>query len=530
MRLAPHHGLVPRRAAIDTAGMSGEGRFRSGAAEFLANAERDARQTSVRVVARLWWLMLQRRWMHESALIFSALAFIAFVALLARAPMPEGPAYFTVRFALALSNAAIMSASIGGLSLSATCRLHLLPIQARDRFRVRILFGSPLRVPLFAATLIWALGHLATLHLSLEQLLVEVAQASLVVVATILASAVLAEPNAPAWLRVVRSAFVVVSGALTILIAGGFWRIENVEAPKSWFATPASAWLIGGGSGWGWELTALLGWVLAIALLLRAGEQMARHLPVAIPASVRTPDVILRVASAFPNRLRKELFLLLRISQLRRELVAAAGASLLAFSVGVPWILLGLPVVWLPFLCNGLGADLPLGGRTRYHLSRYRVRRALAWRHLAVGLATTCILVLASVVVAATRGIPAPVVGAATRWSYVVTGFYAVALLMLIAPATSIVALRYPLPVMRRTSLFVPQPAGPAAMLFWVLLVLVIVGSTSAGVFVLSTWLAMTASAVLPAAATSNGRLVIAACLTVTIALLVTIRSMQLDD
>lgn len=524
------HGLVPRHAAIDTSRMSRGGRFRSTSAELVANEHGVARQTSVRVVARLWWLMLQRRWMHESAVALAALAFIAFVALLARAPMPAGPAYFTLRVGLALSNAAVMSASIGGLSLSSALRLKLLPMHSRDQFRVRILCGSPLRLPLFAATLIWTLGHLATLHLPLGQLLVEATQASVLVVAAMLASAVLAEPNAPSWLRGIRSTCFVASGALTLLVAGGGSRFVHFEARASRFAAPASAWLIGGGSGWGWELTALVGWLLAIVLLLRAGERLARHLPPTMPAGVRTPAFMTRLADALPTRLKKEMLLLIRTAQLRRELVAVVGISLLAFSVGVPWMLLGLPIVWLPFLCNALGADLPLEGMTRYHISRYHVRRALAWRHSAVVLATVSILVAAGILVAVTRGIPIPVAGMASRWLYVGTSFYGIALLMLIAPATSIVALRYPQPVLRRTSLFAPQPAGPAAMLFWLLLVLVIVGCTTAVVFVVSTALAGMVSAMLPGAATSVGRLVIAAFLTMTIALLVTTRSLHVDD
>ena len=520
-------GLVAVPATVDVTGMpEPRSSFTSGGVS-ASTASPAGRRAAVTIHARLWWLTLRRRWRHESATVFVALAFAGFLVLLGRAPIQPGPRGETLRFWLALANAAVMSASVGALSPAALRRLQLLPMAPRAQFAARVLFGAPLRLPLIVVVLLWTIGHLLVLPLPGARLVMEASQIVLAVMATTLVVAVLAEPGAPRWLRVVGASAFVGVGASSIAVASGRipqWAASN-GAPD--IASPLTALLFGSRGDWQWEFAVVVGWALAIALLSRAGEQLAERLPDTARSSANGHGVAALLVAHFPARLRKELLLVLRTTRLRKELALVAGLSLLAFSVGAPWLLLGVIVVWLPFLCNAAGADVPLGGMTRYELMPYGVRRALAWRHAAVVLVTLAAQCVSWVTVLAVRGMPAPAGGASTRLLFAGTGFYALSLLLLLAPATAFIALRYPMPVLRRGALFAPQPAGPAALLLWLLAVLLCVTCVAFVLFAVATAVVEWASAVVPAVAHGAARLVVAGCLTLLAACAATSRSIH---
>lgn len=462
--------LVPRWARVETSRTRRVGRNAQALLISSIPIVKDNSSVPLRVLARLWWVMLQRRWSHESSVGFAALFFVAFLVLLGRASIPPGPAGITLAIGLVLGNAILICLSVGGLSLSVTERLRLLPLNSRVAFRARLIFGSPLRVPLFGLSLGWALVKLGSLHLTPARFATESVKATLLVVAAMLLSALLEEPGGTLALRLVRPAVVAVSGAGTLLVAAGWWAlIPPVPAPFAMFAAAARGFLLGGNAASQGEVLAVATYAFAAAILLRAGERYERTLEL----NQRSPGgslLLSHLSAPLPVRLRKELFALLRTRRVRREIVASICLALLAFAVGVPWLLIGVPLVWLGFLANALGVDLPLDGVSRYHLAGYGEARALVWRHAAILTLVSGCEALAALTIWAAHGIAVPIVGMPSRWQYGGMGAYVAAILMLTASVMGMIARRYLFPLPRRAPIFSPQPTGPAILIVWLLL------------------------------------------------------------
>jgi len=431
---------------------------------------KDTSSVPLRVLARLWWLMLRRRWSHESSVGFAALVFIAFVVLLGRGPIPSGAVGISLAMGLMLGNATLICMSVGGLSLSGAQRLRLLPLNSRVAFRSRLIFGSPLRLPLFGLSLGWALVRLGSLHLPPARFATESLEATLLVVAAMLFSALLEEPRGTLALRLLRPVVMAVTGVGTVIVAGGWWTlVPPVPAPFASFPAAARGLLLGGEEAWKWEMLALAIYALAAAIFFRAGERHERTFEI----NQRSPGgslLLSRLVAPLPVRLRKEMFALLRTRRVRREIAGSVCLALLAFAVGAPWLLLGIPLVWLGFLANALGVDLPLDGVSRYHLTGYGEARALVWRHAAILALVSGCMALAALTIWAAHGIAVPIVGMPSRWQYGGMSAYVAAILMLAASVTGMIARRYLFPLSRRSPIFSPQPTGPAILIVWLLL------------------------------------------------------------
>jgi hypothetical protein len=516
-----HTGLVHQWSAVENAAMPSRG---GSSAASIRVAERGASDDSgvgasapLGAVARLWWLMVRRRWQHESGVVLAAAAFVGFLVLLRGAHAHAGAGSLTALLALALGNATVLTLSVGGLSISAMRRLHLVPMDQRTAFRMRLLFGSPLRLVLFAATLVWVIVHLIALHLSATRLAIETGQAILIVAATALASTLLdhsAEDDRGRAAQALRSLVVWTVGALTVLAAIGGWQIDALPPRAAAALTWATPLLVGSSEAWSREAAALILWGILVGVLFAAGERSAQRAHSRAYRQRRSMDRAGIVPDALPVRLRTPLLLLVRMRSVRREMMLSTGVALLAFSVGLPWLLFALPAVWFGFLVNALGPDVPLGGLTRFRLVGHDARRALLWRHAAVLIVvTTCVAVAG--VVAAWIGIALPLSGGAGRSRYLATFLFSAAIVLLTAVATTGVALRYPLPRARNASAFERQPTGPAALMLWVLLAMGMVVGGAVGVFAVSGVLAALLARSVPLAATPDGTLVIAATVTV---------------
>jgi hypothetical protein len=462
--------LVPRWAAVETS--STERGVRHAQALLISSIPivKDTSSVPLRVLARLWWLMLRRRWSHESSVGFAALVFIAFVVLLGRAPIPSGAVGTSLAMGLVLGNATLICVSVGGLSLSDAQRLRLLPLSSRVAFRARLIFGSPLRLPLFGLSLGWALVRLDSLHLPPARFAIESLEAALLVVVATLFSALLEEPRGTLVLRLLRPVVMAVTGVGTVIVAGGWWAfVPSVPSPFASFPVAARGLLLGGEEAWEWEFLALIIYALSAALLFRVGERHERTFELK-QQSPSDSLLLSRLAAPLPVRLRKEMFALLRTRRVRREIAGTVCLALLAFAVRVPWLLLVIPIVWFGFLANALGVDLPLDGATRYHLTGYGQARALVWRHAAILTLVSGCIALAALTIGAAHGIAVPIVGMPSRWQYPGMSAYVAAILMLTASITGMIARRYPFPLSRRSPIFSPQPTGPAILIVWLLL------------------------------------------------------------
>jgi hypothetical protein len=431
---------------------------------------------------------------------------------------------------LILGNATLICVSIAGLSLSGAQRLRLLPLDSRVAFRARLIFGSPLRLPLFGLCLGWALFRLASFHFPPPRFATESLKAVLLVVATMLLSALLEEPRGSFALRLLRPVVMAATAVATVIVAAGWWSLlPSLTATFAIFPAAARGFLLGGEEPWTWEMLGLVVYALAAALLFWAGE---RHESTLEPKAASRSDSLLlsRFAAPLPVRLRKEMFALLRTRRVRREIAGTATIALLAFAVRVPWLLLVIPVVWLGFLSNALGVDLPLDGVSRYHLSGYSEARALAWRHAAILALVSVCIALAALTIWAARGIAVPVVGMPSRWQYAGMSAYVAAILMLTASATGMVARRYPLPLSRRTPIFSPQPTGPAILIVWLLLVVGGVICAAAIAFIAGNLIARLAGQVFASADNTAAALSFAAVLLASAFGVLTLRAVRHHD
>jgi hypothetical protein len=371
---------------------------------------------------------------------------------------------------LVLGNATLICMSVAGLSLSDAQRLRLLPLNSRVAFRARLIFGSPLRLPLFGLSLGWVLVRIGSLHLPPARFATESLEAALLVVAVTLFSALLEEPRGTLVLRLLRPVVMALTGVGTVIVAGGWWAlVPSAPAPFASLPGAARGLLLGGEEPWKWEMLALAIYAVAAALLFLAGERHERTFE--LKRQSQSGSLLLsRLAAPLPVRLRKEMFVLLRTRRVRREIAGSASLALLAFAVRVPWVLLVIPLVWFGFLANALGADLPLDGVSRYHLTGYGEARSLVWRHAAILTLVSGIIALAALTIWAAHGIAVPIVGMPSRWQYAGMSAYAASILMLAGSVTGMIARRYPFPLSRRSPIFSPQPTGPAILIVWLLL------------------------------------------------------------
>jgi len=467
-----NEALVPEWATVETSPTERSGRHAQALLISSIPIVKDTSSVPLRVLARLWWLMLRRRWSHESSVGFAGLLFIAFVVLLGRAPIPSGAVGASLATGLVLGNAILICVSVGGLSLSGAQRLRLLPLDSRVAFRARLIFGSPLRLPLFGLSLGWTLVRLGSMHLPPARFATESLKAAALVAAAMLFSALLEEPRGTLVLRLLRPVVMAVTAVGTVIVAGGWWAfVPSAAAPFASFPAAAQGFLLGGEEAPKWELLALAVYALAAALLFRAGERHERTFE--LKQQSQSDSLLLsRLATPLPVRLRKEMFALLRTRRVRREIAGSASLALLAFAVRVPWLLLVIPLVWFGFLANALGVDLPLDGVSRYHLSGHGEARALVWRHAAILTLVSGCIALAALTIWVTKGIAVPIVGMPSRWQYVGMSAYAAAILMLTASVTGMIARRHLFPLLRRSPIFSPQQTGPAILIVWLLLAL----------------------------------------------------------
>ncbi|HEY8176043.1 MAG TPA: hypothetical protein VIF32_10140 [Gemmatimonadaceae bacterium] len=471
-------------------------------------------------LAELWLLMMRRRWTYESSVAVSAIAFAGFLVLLGRTAKSIDPSIITLIFGVAVCNAVNLTLTTGGSSLATTTRLQLLPLGRRVRFASRVLFGTPLRLPAFLFVWIWSGVMIGASGLSIGRSAAEALQATLLVVAAAMLSVIWAEPVLSRWSRTIRTAFVATTFGLTLGVLVPRWHPTLSDRLPMTLRDVLSALEIGGRAPILWELfgVAVYGG-LAAAFVIAAFRVSAA--PPARPVDGRARmSPLSRALGVLAPPLRKEMLLLLRMVGVRPAITLTLGVCLLSFGVGMPWFLLGAPLFWFGFYLNALGADLPHGGMTRYRLLSMPLRRVLAWRQLAVLLLAGVCALLGAVTIAVTAGIALPVNGG-SRWTYAAVLAYALATLGFSAIPASRVAVRYPLPRKRRAWAAAGEAAGPAAMVYWVMIAAVAVVVVDVSAFVAGGMVMRRVAPQLPA---TPWTAVVAAAIVAAISILATVK------
>jgi hypothetical protein len=437
----------------------------------MGNAGHDA--IGLKRLAELWLVMMRRRWTYESSVVVSAIAFAAFLVLLGRTAKTTDPAVLTLLFVVAASNAVNVTLTTGGESLAAAIRLQLLPLGRRVRLAARVLFGTPLRLPAFLFVWIWSSVMIGASGLSIARIAVEILQATLLIVAAAMLSVIWAEPLPSLWSRRARTAFVAATFGLTLGVLVPSWHLTLSDRPPAMTRDLLSALEIGGRATVLGELFAVAVYAALAAALVLAAYRASAAPPAHPVDGAGHASRVSRVSRAArflaPNPLlRKEILLLMRMVGVRPAIALTFGVCLLAFGVGMPWFLLGIPLFWFGFHLNSLGADLPQGGMIRYHMLSMPLRRVLARRQIAVVLLASASALLSAVTIALSVGIARPVNGG-SRLTYAAVLAYAMATLLFSAIPASRVAVRYPLPRKRRAWGAAGEAAGPAALMYWIM-------------------------------------------------------------
>jgi hypothetical protein len=430
-----------------------------------------ALRSPLRAIAGVWLLMLRRRWRHESSIGLAALAFAGFLTVIGRGNNLSDPAIFTTLLVVALGNAVIIATSIGGEPAATALRLALLPLAARTRLIVRVLFAAPLRVVVFALVLAWSVIHLSAMGLPAARLALELAQAALLVAAAALLSVIWTEPLKAGWMRVSRSAFTIVNFALTVGVLALHWGAGMNDRLAPNVRAPLLALEIGrvGGRDWrgtGWEFAAIATYAVVAGFLLVVARRVSLGSPAQARGGSGGPSVLARLGDMLTPPLRKEVLLLFRMRAVLQLIGLTFALFLLALGVGMPGLLAGLPLLWFGFFLNALGADIPEGGLVRYHVSGLSLRRVLAWRQLAVLLTASASGLLAAIALAVSLGIARPVNGG-SRWLYVALYLFGAATLLISAVPANRIALKHPLP--RKRLVLRANEAGPASLIFWII-------------------------------------------------------------
>lgn len=414
------------------------------------------------LIARIWWLSARRRWRQNSFLLVIALGITLVHGYHTLALKTTGQ--LTSLFGAALAVALFLPVQLRGESILASPRFALFPYTPRFLFLLRPLFGNPFRVLLTVPALGW--GIMGQLSVGRGNPLVEALQLFGWTLLGMVAAEIVDESlrRRPSLL-VYQAALLVFAFASAVLAEFSEFRVW-ADVLDVRLERASSALLVGGHAGVVVEVLLALVLLGMSTVLLALGRRLAERWQHSVPRQEPriltgfVTSVAQQLAPWAPASLAKELAMVLRVVLMRINFVWIIAVTAITFYAGAPFLLAAAFGLWIGFVYNLLGPDVPGGGLTRYHLLPAPLSRVFAYRHLAIILVSLGCALGTALVAGVLGWWKLPVAGAATPIAYPAWLLYGASLVLLFAVTGDYISEHFPRRIAVRNLLEENDPPG----------------------------------------------------------------------